>query len=348
MPMKKTDAKALARERLRGVWAAAPTPFRPDDLALDEAGLRANVAHWIGELKVDGLFIGGKQGEFFSMSVPERKRLFEVSADAARAVGGQVILSCSDQNLDTVLDLARHAQAIGAEWIVVHSPMLHFGRDVDDTVFEYYRHVAGQVDLGIAMWSHPDAGYLMSPELCARIADAVPNVVAIKYSVERALYARLTRMTEGRLIVSTASEDEWLDNIVELGWRLYLCSIPPLLYQRAGDTRIRDYTDAALRGDVELARRISASLDPVRRALKGSRPPGTPHAQQKHWLDRLGRVGGPVRRPLLPLTDAQRAAIDAAFDACGLAAPAGAGAAAASVPDATAGRATPPAAAARR
>lgn len=316
--IRKHDAKAAAAERLRGVWAAAPTPFRPGDLALDEAGLRANVAHWIGDLKVDGLFIGGKQGEFFSMSVDERKRLFEVSVDAARAAGGQTILSCSDQNLDTVLELARHAQAIGADWIVVHSPLLHFGRDVDGTVLEYYRHIGAQVDLGIAMWSHEDAGYLMSPELCARIADEVPNVVAIKYSVPREMYARLTRMTEGRLIVSTASEDEWLDNVLELGWRLYLCSIPPLLYQRRGDTRIRDYTDAAFRGDAAGARRIRDSLEPVRRALKGTRPPGTPQAQQKYWQELLGQVGGPVRRPLLPLTDAQRAAIAAAFDGCGL------------------------------
>jgi 4-hydroxy-tetrahydrodipicolinate synthase len=314
------DAKAHAAERLRGVWAAAPTPFRPGDLSLDEPGLRANIAHWITDLRVDGLFIGGKQGEFFSMSVPERKRLFEVSIEAAHAAGGQVILSCSDQNLDVVIELARHAQAIGADWIVVHSPLLHFGHQVDDTVYEYYRHVGAQVDLGIAMWSHSDAGYLMSPELCARIADGVPNVVAIKYSVPREMYARLSRMTEGRLIVSTASEDEWLDNVLELGWRLYLCSIPPLLYQRTGDTRIRDYTDAAFAGDAATARRIRDSLEPVRRALKGSRPPGTPQAQQKHWLDRLGRVGGPVRRPLLPLTDAERAAIDAAFDGCGLAA----------------------------
>jgi len=318
------DARAFAAERLRGLWAAAPTPFRPDDLALDEPGLCANVAHWITELRVDGLFIGGKQGEFCSMSMPERKRLFEVSMQATRAAGGQVILSCSDQSLDVVIELARHAQAIGADWIVVHSPLLHFGHDVDDTVYEYYRHIGAQVDLGIAMWSHPDAGYLMSPELCARIADGVPNVVAIKYSVPREMYARLSRMTEGRLIVSTASEDEWLDNILELGWRLYLCSIPPLLYQRAGDTRIRDYTDAAFAGDAVTARRIRDSLEPVRRALRGSRPPGTPQAQQKRWLERLGRVGGPVRRPLLSLTDAQRAAVDAAFDGCGLAAPGGA------------------------
>ena len=80
------------------------------------------------------------------------------------------------------------------------------------------------------MWSHEDSGYLMSPELCARIAE-LPNIVAIKYSVPREMYVRLTRMVGDKIQVSTASEVEWFDNIVELGWRLYLCSSPPYLFR---------------------------------------------------------------------------------------------------------------------
>jgi len=320
MKYRRNDAKAYAREHLRGVWAAAPTPFS-DDFCLDESGLRRNLRHWIGTLEVGGLFMGGKQGEFFSMSVAERKRLFEITVEETAALGNRsgTILSCSDQNLSTVIDLARHAQAIGADYIVVHAPLLHFGKDVDSTVYEYYRHVAAQVDIGIAMWSHQDAGYLMSPELCSRIAKDIPNVVAIKYSVPREMYTRLTRMTEGSLIVSTASEVEWLDNIVELDWQVYLCSIPPLLYQTAGDRRINDYTRLAMAGDVDEARRIRDSLDPVRHALTFSRPPGTPQAYQKYWQELLGQVGGPVRRPLLQLSDADRARVREAFAASGLA-----------------------------
>ncbi len=322
MKYRRHDAKAYAREHLRGVWAATPTPFK-DDLSLDEAGLRRNLRHWIGALGVGGLFISGKQGEFFSMTLAERKRTFEIAVEETNALGNRsgTILSCSDQNLDTVIDLAKHAEAIGADYIVVHAPMLHFGKDIDSTVYEYYRYVAEQVDIGIAMWSHEDAGYLMSPELCARIATDIPNVVAIKYSVPREMYTRLTRMTEGTLIVSTASESEWFDNIVELNWQVYLCSIPPILYQTPTDRRIDEYTRLAMAGEIDKARRIRDSLDPVREALRKARPPGTPQAYQKYWQELLGQVGGPVRRPLLPLTDADRARVRAAFAASGLAAP---------------------------
>jgi 4-hydroxy-tetrahydrodipicolinate synthase len=312
---KKREAKDYAREHFRGIWAATLTPFR-SDLSLDEGGYRRNLRHWFDDLMIDGVFISGKQGEFFSMSIDERKRSFELGVEEARGRSG-TIMSCSDQNLDTVLELARHAQDIGADYIVVHAPVLHFVHPQDETVYEYYRYLSEKLDIGIALWSHPDSGYLLSPELCARIAE-LPNVVAIKYSVPREMYAKLTRLAGDKLIVSTASEEEWFDNIVELGWKLYLCSTPPFLLQSKFDRRMQEYTQLAFKGDVAQARKVRDSLEPVRQAIKKTRPPGKPHAHQKYWQELLGQAGGPVRRPMLQLTEAERAATKAAFDACGL------------------------------
>ncbi len=315
MSYDRLDAKAHARAHLRGIWAAALTPMLPD-FAIDEAGFRRNIRHWVDDLGIAGLFINGKQGEFFSMSLAERKRSFDIAVEETGGRAG-TIMSCSDQNFDTVLELARHAQAIGADYIVVHAPVLHFLHDRDDTLYNYYRILCEELQIGIAMWSHPDSGYIMSPELCARIA-ALPNIVAIKYSVEREHYRRLTELAGDSLLVSTASEEEWLDNIVELGWQLYLCSSPPYLLQTRADRRMHDYTELAFAGRVEEARRVRDSLEPVRRALKQTRPGGKPQAHQKYWQALLGQAGGPVRAPLLQLTEAEKAATRAAFEGCGL------------------------------
>jgi 4-hydroxy-tetrahydrodipicolinate synthase len=290
MKYRRQDAKAYAREHFRGIWAAALTPFTAD-LAIDEAGLRRNFRHWVDDLGIDGVFVSGKQGEFFSMSVAERKRTFDI---AVEELGGhRTILSCSDQNMDVVIDLARHAQAIGADYIVVHAPVLHFLHAQDDTLYEYYRSISEQVEIGIALWSHPDSGYLMSPELCARVA-------------------------EDKILVSTASEDEWFDNIVELGWQLYLCSSPPYLLQTKADRRMREYTDLAMRGEVARAKAVRDSLEPVRQAVKRTRPAEKFHAHSKYWQELLGQAGGKVRQPMLELSEAERDAARRAFETCGL------------------------------
>ena len=311
----KRDAKDYSRQHMKGIWAAAITPFTPD-LAIDDAGFRRNMQHWTRDLGIEGLFICGKQGEFFSMSVAERKRTFDIAIDEAKGKF-QTIMSCSDQNMDTVIELAKYAEANGADYVVIHAPILHFSKKQDDTVYEYYRYISEQVNIGIALWSHPDSGYLLSPHVCARIAD-LPNIVAIKYSVPREMYVELTRIAGHKIIVSTASEEEWFDNIVELGWKLYLCSNPPFLIQTAADQRMREYTDLAFNGDIKRARAVRDSLGPVREAIHRTRPPEKPHAHAKYWQDLLGQVGGPVRRPLLHLTEAEMATTKAAFDNCGL------------------------------
>jgi 4-hydroxy-tetrahydrodipicolinate synthase len=315
MTYSRHEAKDHARVHLKGIWAAALMPFN-EDLSMNEAGLRRNLRHWVDDLGIDGVFVAGKQSEFFSMSVSERKRSFEITVDE---IGGRagIIASCSDQNMDVVIELAKHAQAVGAEYVVVHAPVLHFLHAQDETLYQYYKTLSEQIDIGIAMWSHPDSGYLMSPELCARIAD-LPNIVAIKYSVPREMYARLTRLAGDKLIVSTASEEEWFDNIVELGWRLYLCSSPPYLFQTKVDRRMREYTDLAFAGEVSMAKAVRDSLNPVRKAFRRSRPLEKPPAHSKYWQELLGQVGGRVRPPMLELTDAEKEATRRAFETCGL------------------------------
>ena len=316
MIFRRNEAKEWARENMRGIWAAALTPFTPGSLAIDEAAVRRNFRHWIEDLGIEGFFVAGKQGEFFSMTLEERKRIFEITLEETHGKAGS-IMSCSDQNMETVIELARHAEKIGATSIVVHAPVLHFTHRQDETLYQYYKTISEEVGLAIALWSHPDSGYLRSPERCARIAE-LPNIVAIKYSVPREMYVRLTEMAGDKIIVSTSSEEEWFDNIVELDWRLYLCSSPPYLLQTKVDRRMRDYTDLAFAGKVAEAKVIRDSLDPVRKALSSTRPPEKPHAHPKYWQELLGQAGGPVRRPMLDLTEAEKAQTRAAFEACGL------------------------------
>jgi 4-hydroxy-tetrahydrodipicolinate synthase len=315
MKYSKFDAKDYARENMKGIWAAALNPFN-DDMSLDEAGLRSNIRHWIDDLNIQGLFVAGKQGEFFSMSLQERKRNFEIAVDECAGKAG-VIVSVSDQNMDTALVLAHHAQNCGADYIVLHAPVLSFVHDRSEVLYQYYKRFCDELDIGIAMWSHPDSGYLMHPDECARIAE-LPNIVAIKYSVPRKMYVKLHHMIGDKIQVSTSAEDEWLDNIEDLGWQLYLCSSPPYQLQTARDLRMHEYTQLAFAGKFAEARRVRDSLNPVREAMKQTRPAGKPTAFGKYWQELLGQVGGRVRAPMLELTDAEKVVIREGFAGCGL------------------------------
>lgn len=311
----KHDAKSYAREHMTGIWAAALNPFN-DDMSLNEAGLRSNIRHWIDDLHIQGLFVAGKQGEFFSMSLEERKWNFEIAIDECAGQAG-VIVSVSDQNMNTALELAHHAQNCGADYIVLHAPVLSFVHDRGEVLYQYYKRFCDELDIGIAMWSHPDSGYLMQPAECARIAE-LPNIVAIKYSVPREMYIKLHHMVGDKIQVSTSLEDDWLDNIEELDWRLYLCSSPPYQLQTANDLRMHEYTQLAFAGKFDKARRVRDSLDPIRKIMKRTRPANKPTAFGKYWQELLGQVGGRVRVPMLELTEGEKNIIRDGFTQSGL------------------------------
>ena len=226
-------------------------------------------------------------------------------------------MSCSDQNMDVVIDLARHAEAIGADYIVVHAPVLHFFHAQDETLYEYYRTISEKVNIGIALWSHPDSGYLMSPELCARIAQ-LPNVVAIKYSVPREMYVRLTRLAGDKFWSAPPPRRSGSTTSSSSAGSSICARRRPTVLQTRVDRRMREYTDLAMRGEVARAKAVRDSLNPVRQAFRRTRPPEKFHSHSKYWQELLGQVGGPVRRPMLELTDAEKDAIRRAFEASGL------------------------------
>lgn len=315
MKYSKFEAKEYARENMRGIWAAALNPFNAD-MSLNEAGLRKNIRHWIDDLEIQGLFVAGKQGEFFSMSLEERKRNMTIAVEECGDKAG-TIMSISDQNVNTVLELGLHAQECGADYVVVHAPVLSFCHDRDDVLYNYYKYLCDRLDIGIAMWSHPDSGYLMEPETCARIAE-LPNIVAIKYSVPREMYVRLSHMIGDKIQVSTSLEDDWLDNIQELNWKLYLCSSPPYQLQTKNDKRMHEYTQLAFQGKFVEARKVRDSLEPVREAIRSTKPGGKPTAHGKYWQELLGQVGGAVRHPMLELTEGEKTVVRNAFHGCGL------------------------------
>ena len=111
----------------------------------------------------------------------------------------------------------------------------------------------------------------MSPPLCSKIAK-LPNIVAIKYSTDRDLYKQLTSLSGSEIQISNPDEEDWLQNMEELNWKLYLCSTPPFLLQSRVDQRMNEYTRLAFAGDFLGAKRVSDSLELVRKHSSNQNP----------------------------------------------------------------------------
>jgi 4-hydroxy-tetrahydrodipicolinate synthase len=110
---------AFPRERLSGVWSAAPTPFTAG-LEVDVPSVRRMVEHHV-RLGIRGLFLLGTNGEGPWMTDAQRGVLVDAVAKANR---GRMLLAVqvTDNSLGRILDNMRFAKAHGADIAVVAPP----------------------------------------------------------------------------------------------------------------------------------------------------------------------------------------------------------------------------------
>jgi 4-hydroxy-tetrahydrodipicolinate synthase len=318
MKYRKNEAKEAAKALLKGVWTALPTNFTEDD-RLDEAATARNLEHCVSGLKLDGHYCLGNVAEFWSMTNEERMRVHEINVDTVK---GRVplIAGCHHQNPNEVIRLAKHAESVGIDFVIILTP--YVAARGDDAIFEFYRYVCERIDIGVVLFN-TEATYPIGVPLAKRLAE-IPNICAYKQGVSKISSTIALRHAVGRqLEISVADEAPWVYNLSVMGdhWLLNYC---PHLYQVPGYTPVNDYTQAALAGDYKKAIEISRSLNPLRTVLSkwipgyGGAGGRVPAAEQKYWMELLGMAGGPVRAPCTGLTEAQKQQMREDLEATGL------------------------------
>jgi 4-hydroxy-tetrahydrodipicolinate synthase len=161
-----------------GAMTAIVTPFHADG-RIDEAGFRRVVEWMIGTARVTGIVVGGCTGEFWSMTVDERKHLFKLCVDAVTN-RVPVIAGTGAITLGDTIEMTRHAAKVGCDGAMIMPP--YFVKLSADEIVAHFQAVSDAVALPIMAYNIPANNLnLLTPAIVNRLAD-VPNVVALKES----------------------------------------------------------------------------------------------------------------------------------------------------------------------
>ncbi len=149
----KHEAKQWSMETFGrgGLIATIPTPFHDDTLEIHEEDLRNTVRHVI-DCKNDGIFILGNVGEFYSLTMEERKKVLEIVVDEAQgeiAVLPQTAHHCGKD----AIALSQHAQDAGADLVVLLSS--YFQCSTDQSVKEWWGYVCENLEIGTVFYDSP-------------------------------------------------------------------------------------------------------------------------------------------------------------------------------------------------
>ena len=273
-------------------------PETPDG-EIDEAGLRRDIRYYIDVIRAGGLYLHGFYGNFWLLTTAERKRAMEVVADETKGAL-PIICRCAHQSLKETIGLIAHAEAHGADFISLIGPA--FGKASESMIYEYFERVAASTNLGLSIFNTSQAGYVISPELMARLAK-IPNVCALKNAVDMAHTIRVRQLVGDSIVVVDPSEEHFLINLTQFGQRAIYTGTN-YMYDSAGATPMRDYVQAALGGDFKLTAELYYRMQPLRDLHdRWVRKPWDrdglcPVATIKYWTQQLGLTGGAARPPL--------------------------------------------------
>ena len=269
-----------------GILTATATPF-DKDLKINLAKYAEHVK-WLAANGTHGVVPNGSLGEYQVLTNEERAKVLETAIEAAPS-GFHVVAGIGAYGASESRKWAEHAATLGAGAVMLLPPNAY--RANDDEVVAHYKEV-GKVGIPIVAYNNPfDTKVDLVPDLVARIADEVPEVVAIKEFSGDVKRIWQIHQRAPRIEVLVGADDVLLELSTAgiVGWIAgFPNALPAESLQLYNLVTSGKYEDAA---PMYAAVHDLFNWDSRKEFIQAI----------KLAMDIVGRYGGPTRLPRLPL-----------------------------------------------
>ena len=277
---------------LSGVFAPLPTTFDRASEDVDTRALASNVERLM-TTGLAGVLALGSNGEAGMLTEEESDRVVDA---VRRAVprDKHLLVGVGREATRLTIDAAKRAAASGATAVLVRPPSFFKSQMTADALVSHFRAVADASPVPVLLYNLPGAiGIVLTFGMVSTLAEH-PNIIGLK---------------------ETSPELERLGQIVTLrkGTFQVFCGWAPVIYPAlvagaaGGILAVANVVPDECVALVEHTRagRHAEALALQRRITHLAQLVSTVHgvAGLKHALDLHGSKGGPVRAPLLPLSD---------------------------------------------
>lgn len=280
--------------KVEGIIPALATPMN-DDESINEKGLK-ELIDFVIKGGVHGIFVSGSQGESFSMTMDEKKRVIATSIEAS---DGRVPVYAGTGTITTsqAVQLTKMARELGADAVSVTTP--YFIKPSQKELIDYYKAISDSAeDMPVLLYSNPmRTGVMIEVDTVVKLSE-LENVVGMKDSsgdiVQTSSYIEATKDKDFSVLVGN---DACIFSALLSGAKgavAATANVAPRL--------IVDLYNAVKAGNIDLARELHYKLLPIRRAFTM----GTFPVVIKEALNLMGLPAGPARKPIQPLSSEKR------------------------------------------
>ena len=161
---------------ISGIFNILATPFT-SDYAVDYDSLR-RLTRFQLDVGAQGLTILGVMGEAAKLSVDERTAVMDTVVETV-AGAIPIVVGASHRELSTCIALSEAAFAAGADGVMIAPPPMDDQSDA--AILALYSEIAETISGPIVVQDFPPVNdVIMSPQVLARIAEAIPNARYLK------------------------------------------------------------------------------------------------------------------------------------------------------------------------
>ena len=289
---------------IKGSLVAIVTPMHEDG-TLDLDAYRRLIEWHIAE-GTHGIVAVGTTGESPTVDFDEHNELIRTAVEAARK-RVPVIAGTGGNSTAEAIELTRYAKKVGADATLQVVP--YYNKPSQEGMFQHFKTIAETVDLPVILYNVPSRTVAdMATDTTLRLA-AVPGIVGIKDATgDLARGADLLRRAPKQFAVYSGNDDSALALMLVGGHGVIsvTANVTPRL--------MSELARAALDGNLARAREINNQLLPLHFKLFVE-----PNPTAVKWaLQRIGRTGGGIRLPLVPLGTAAQQIVEAALKEAGV------------------------------
>jgi 4-hydroxy-tetrahydrodipicolinate synthase len=292
-----------AKTSFRGSFTALVTPFKNG--SLDEKAFRDIVEWQIGE-GTNGLVPVGTTGESPTLSHAEHNRVVEWCTDQAnRRV--PVIAGAGSNSTAEAIELARHAEAAGADAVLVVTP--YYNKPTQEGLYQHFKAINDAIGIPIVIYNIPVRSVIdMSVDTMKRLFE-LKNIAGVKDAT-----ANMTRVSQQRAAVGPDFNQLSGEDITALGFMAHGGHGCISVTSNVAPRLCAEFQGACLRGDYAAALELQDKLAPLHVNLFVETSP----APIKYAMSLIGKCADTVRLPMVPASEKARTAVREAMVHAGL------------------------------
>lgn len=289
---------------LQGSMTALATPFK--DGKLDEAAYTALIEYQLAN-GTSVLIPMGTTGEAVTMTAAERRRAIQLCLQVNKGRAKVFAGAGSNSTAETIEGVAV-ARELGADGALVVTP--YYNKPTQAGLVEHYR-LIGKAHPGFPVMAYNVPGRTgvdMLPDTVKRLLE-VKEVVALKEATGNILRTLDVYEQVGDRLTLLSGDDFVVAPFIFSGGKGVVS-----VSSNVAPRKMADLCAAALKGDIEGARKHQLELQPLHRLLFIESNP----IPVKMALHQMGMFGTEIRPPLTPMTEGNAAKLKEELGKLGL------------------------------